>query len=289
MGWESLLLLFDRGHPVWDLELIRRAGEDPAGVYRLTREGLLEPLPGGAFRLTPRGAMAFREVRGQFFLDQEPGEDRRDPDRWLERNRLEWALRGAFVGRWGKREFVPGAALPFEAPDLAFRVDGGRVRWSPGEAGKGELQLDLLVLSRYDFASYLGHLEGEDSSDALANADRLLMVLEDGWGLEEACRALAMAHRWIRDRRARMGSRFDLDAEGQDSLTWWVAVTRDEARAAALRELLCPFGEDLARPSVPVDLWVVSREALEGVRGEETFFDLFARVGHRIFASRGRA
>jgi hypothetical protein len=283
---ESVLLLFDFNHPVWDLSTVEMAGEDPSFLMELVQCGLVEERE-GCFVLTESGVREFEALRDQCFLDSSPGLTPSDPLLWLRRNRLEMAFKRAFAGRWGNKRTYPGARLHFLAPPVetvfeGLRFTGWRVS---GGMSHGVLELDLLLLFDYDFSCYMGSPKHPEDQEGVLNADRVLMVIADPMDVPGALARLGEAHRWLADRRRVLGSSFDLDCEGQDSVTWWAWVTPEEGQALELHRRLYPFGEALCGPSKPLDLWVLSLEALEGAPREETFYDLFHRVGHRVFAS----
>ncbi|EHM09318.1 hypothetical protein TheveDRAFT_0131 [Thermanaerovibrio velox DSM 12556] len=287
MSLESVLLLFDFYHPAWDFSTVERAGEDPSFLAELVECGLVKERE-GAFVLTESGVQEFERLRDECFLDSLPGGAPSDPVRWLRRNRLELAFKGAFAGRWGNKRTYPGLKLNFLAPEMEMIFNGRDfVGWRILDApSPGTLELDLMLLFDYDFSCYVGMPRHPEDLEGVLNSDRVLMVMVDPEDIPGALSKLGGAHRWLWDRRRVFGGSFDLDCQGQDSVTWWVWVTEEETGAAALCRRLEPFGEALCGPSKPLDLWVLSQEALEDSRGEETFYDLFHRWGHRVFASK---
>ncbi|MCX7828551.1 MAG: hypothetical protein N2315_04995 [Thermanaerothrix sp.] len=286
MSLESVLLLFDFNHPVWDFSTVEMAGEDPSFLMELVQCGLVEERD-GCFVLTESGVREFETLRDQCFLDSPPGLPPSDPPLWLRRNRLEMAFKGAFAGRWGNKRTHPGVKLSFLAPPMEAVFEGPRFTgWRvSGKTAHGVLELDLLLLFDYDFSCYMGSPRHPEDHEGVLNADRVLMVMADELDLRMSIARLGDAHRWLWDRRRVFGSSFDLDCQGQDSVTWWAWVAQEEGHALELHRRLEPFGEALCGPSKPLDLWVLSLEALAGAPRDETFYDLFHQVGHRVFAS----
>lgn len=291
MSLDSALLLFDLHHPVWDRKTLAMAGEDPAVLEELANCRLVEERDGG-FVLTPSGVEEFLSLRDSFFLDSQPGRPLVDVRTWLRRNELELALKNAFAGRWGNKRTFPGARLSFLAPEVTpvFNPQGDLTGWSVSDyALPGALELDLLVLFDYDFICYMGSPRHPDDPEGVLNSDRILMAFADPCDLRRSVEELSAAHRWLMDRRGTLGPQFDLDVQGQDSVTWWAWVTGGEDEARAIHGALSPIGASLVGPSKPLDIWAFSLEALAGAGREETFFDLFDRVAHRIYASRAQA
>ena len=72
----------------------------------------------------------------------------------------------------------------------------------------------------------------------------------------------------------------------QAAINWLVFVFPTEEDVQACLPLLAPFGEDLIAPAMPMDVWALSFEALEGF-GEkaETIHDLLPVVGKPIARS----
>lgn len=224
MTAERVLLLFDRHHPCWDEAQVVLAGEDPGALAVLRGRGLLQRI-GGGYALSEAGRDAFVAEAASCFLDARPGAVPRDPARALARNRLALMLDRSFLGRWGAKEFRPGATLPVW-PDLRGDDLGrweGRVSWTfpdhplvralgkafplppiPGDMprsfpfsqwletleeasrGMGVLELDLLFLQRFDFAAFLSHPPLSDDTLGLVDSDRLLFRLVPEGGMDRA-------------------------------------------------------------------------------------------------------
>ena len=314
MSETSALLRFDRDHPVWTEDLFARAGEDPQDLRSLSRSGLLEERS-GVWGLSPAGREAFRAEAAECFLEAEPGEAPEDRARSLERTQLALLLDRAFRGRWGLKEFRPGARLaywPGLSPRDRCRIEEGTVRWtledhpavraldrsgpfaSLEEVGAfrdpwglpfGTLELDLLLVFRYDFHCYQDQRRLPTDLEGFADTDRLLCrLLGPAPSLEDLASHLGEVHLFLREQRGLLlPGRFDRDAQEQDSVTWWVGVCDGEAQARELARTWGPLGEALGTPSLPLDLWLVSREALEEAEPQESFWDLFSQVGHRLF------
>lgn len=109
---ESVLLLFDKDHPCWTQDLVESIGEDPETLKTLHKKGMVLE-ENGIYRLTTAGSEAYRQAAKLCFYHIPPGEKPVSPDRAVERNRLEHLLDHAFLGRWGIKEFRPGAKLAY--------------------------------------------------------------------------------------------------------------------------------------------------------------------------------
>ena len=112
MSATTALLRFDQDHPVWTGELFVLAGESPEDLDLLARRGLVEERE-GVWSLTQEGTTGFRAEAAECFLDAAPGPFPEDCRQSLRRTRWQLLLDRAFRGRWGLKEFQPGAVLPF--------------------------------------------------------------------------------------------------------------------------------------------------------------------------------
>lgn len=132
---EGVLLLFDESHPCWTHDLVQDMGEDPGTLKTLQKEGLLME-ENGIYSLTKTGLEAYRQAAGECFYDVPPGETHGDPGRAVARTRLELLLDRTIWGRWGIKEFRPGAKLPYVPPlsgKALFDLTKSRPRWTYGE------------------------------------------------------------------------------------------------------------------------------------------------------------
>lgn len=215
MNQETLLLLFDDRHPCWTPELVLLAGESAEGLDELAALQLLEKRK-THYQLSPQGAEAFRRLAGANFFEAEPGCPVEEPALWLLRNRLERRLDRAFRGRWGEKEFRPGALLPY-VPGVGgeplFTLAGDELKWAyldrsdcrrlvqltssqegewrqrsfpnrketlarEGITGDEALfDIDLLLLHRYDTALYQHLPRPEGDLAGLFQTDRFLFRL----------------------------------------------------------------------------------------------------------------
>lgn len=317
MSATTALLRFDRDHPVWTGELFVLAGESPEDLDLLARRGLVEERE-GVWSLTQEGTTGFRAEAAECFLDAAPGPFPEDCRQSLRRTRWQLLLDRAFRGRWGLKEFQPGAVLPFWpglSPEERHRCGTEGVRWlfeehpavralrdrplaipssreeaeafrAPWDLPWGRLSLDLLLLFRYDFHCYQDQLPLPTDEGGFANTDRLLCrFVGADTTLEDLAAHLGEVHLFLlHQRRLLLPRLFDRDAQEQDAVTWWVGCCEEEGQARELAARWTPLGAQLAAPSLPLDLWLVSREVLEGVKEpEESFWDLFSRGGHRLF------
>ena len=78
-------------------------------------------------------------------------------------------------------------------------------------------------------------------------------------------------HHWkihlflLNQRRLYIPGYVDVDSADQDSLNWVVWVVDTEKEAISMHGLLAPMGESLIGPAHPMDVWVISLEALRNV------------------------
>jgi len=321
MGLERVLLLFEASRPCWDRENVELAGEDPAGLEALFREGLLEER-GGVYHLSPQGREHFRREAAACYLEAEPGGPPEDGKRAVRRHRWALLLDRAFVGRWGEKIFRPGASLPYLPPrheGPLGRREGEDFSWlyprdpffeemdrrfpAPREAPPAPLdpterdlwvqreggawralELDLLCLQRYDVAHYGKFPPHPRDRLGLMNTDRLYGFFSfdprGGEFFDEGCRRLGALHLFLKvQRQIVLPWRFDHDDEEQPSSNWAFFMAEREEEAQEGAALLAPFGERLLEGARPLDIFVLSLEALRGVRApHETFWDLFAEI-----------
>lgn len=323
MEGTEVLLLFDAGHPCWNRQLVELAGEDPRDLEILEGSGLIRNR-GETYTLTEKGGETFEKLASENFLNVSPGEEPDDIGRALTRNRLEFLLDRAFLGRWGQKEMRPRARLPL-FPDLSGEAllfgQGRGWRWTYPEhplyrafdadfpdygaaapppplesfetwknehgAGEGELEIDLLLIHRYDFEIYMKYPAQPNDRLRFLNTDRFLFRLVGG-GLQvrmrEMVEEIGRAHLALMlQRRVLLPWYFDVDNEEQDAVFWWFWVTETEGEALELVRLFEPLGSMLIDPARPFEVWALSMEALEGIRERrETLWDLMEEIGHPV-------
>jgi hypothetical protein len=155
------------------------------------------------------------------------------------------------------------------------------------------LELDLLLLQHYDFEQYMHVPPHPNDELGFLNTDRLYCRLAPpsltGRNLhrdemDAVCWDIGRLHLFLLwQRRVFLPWFFDRDTEEQDAINWWFWITDTEEEALVLQRSLMPLGEALSRPALPLDLWVLSLEALSTrTAREETFWDLFAETAHSI-------
>lgn len=323
MEGSEVLLLFDADHPCWDSQLVGLAGEDPEVLLTLVREGFLIPL-GRGYCLAPKGREVFRKLASESFLQASPGEVSDDLGRDLARNRLELLLDRAFLGRWGHKEMHPRARLPlfpdiqgetllsgrpgnwewtytddplYRAFDRAFpdydaaapppSMESFEVWKDEHSAREGELEVDLLLVHRYDFEIYMKYAAQPNDRLGFFNTDRFVFRLV-GEDFRERMRKMVedvgRVHLALQlQRRVLLPWYFDVDSEEQDSVFWWFWVTETEGEARELVQLFRPLGSMLIGQARPFEVWALSMEALESVgQRRETLWDLMEEIGHPL-------
>lgn len=190
----------------------------------------------------------------------------------VERMRSDWSLTG-----------LAARKSPPPPEDLAES-------WLTKAGGAGYFCADLLHLSRYDFQSYTSFSPLPGDRWGLLNADRFFCMdspapeaENPGWflGVIGRCHlALEVLRRMV------LPGYMDLDSHDQAAVNWLVFVFPTEEEVRACLSLLAPFGEDLIAPAMPMDVWALSFEALEGFKEKtETIHDLLPVVGKPIARS----
>jgi hypothetical protein len=202
----------------------------------------------------------------------------------LEGKNLSWGfLEHPFVQAF-TQQYSPGRA------DTPPRNMEEFMAWRNSQGQReGSWELDLLMLHYCDFTEYMSYPAPKNDTLGLFCADRLFCAFlpEGGEGENPMPEMLETLGRWylfmLGQRRLFMPYSYDVDPEEQNSVSWffWVARTEEEARhaAAALKN----YGNALAEPGMPCDIWVISEEALERQpRQQESFWDLFAEIAHPV-------
>ena len=162
--------------------------------------------------------------------------------------------------------------------------------WLMEAGGTEYFSADLLHLSRYDFQSYTSFSPLPGDRWGLMNADRFLCMDSPAPGAESLgwfIGVIGRCHLVLEVlRRMAMPGYMDLDSHDQAAINWLVFVFPTEEEVQACLSLLAPFGEDLIAPAMPMDVWALSFEALEGFgQKAETIHDLLPVVGKPIARS----
>ena len=166
----------------------------------------------------------------------------------------------------------------------------GRCRSGMVQEGGEKLDVfetDLLYLSRYDFQAYAAFAPLPGDSWGLLNADRFFCVEapepQEG-SRREYLRVIGKFQLCLEVlRRMVLPGYMDLDSLDQDGINWLVFLFEEEAEAEKCVSLLAPFGLDLIRRSMPMDVWTLSFEALEHFSEKaETIHDLLPVIGKAV-------
>lgn len=302
---EIIITMFSKEDPCWTAELLELAGEDASGLDDLAGDGLLE-LSGGIYSLTEEGRACFERVKNELFLDGEPGEKPRDPERSLKRTKLRILLDDAHLQRWGIKVYHSGQKLEYypalrdeelvcwgngilewkySASQLYQKInnefspsfiEGRRTdlvtperikSWcAENSAEAGTLDIDLLYLCHYDFMQYRDFPGHPNDRLKVINTDRFLFVFTDR-DIKKDLVTVAKFHLWLNTlRRMMIPGYVDRDTQEQDSVSWLVFTTEKEIDAAALAEELGNFGDTLVENANPCEVWTISLEALENVK-----------------------
>ena len=247
--------------------------------------------------------------------------------RSLWRTRLQVLLDNSFIARWGVKEFHPGIVLKYvpglkgeqivllkgydlrwtylSNPDVQrikshFSVTGLKARemrppnldeicmWLEENGISSEsFTVDLLFLSRYDFAYYMQFPKHHNDILGLVNADRFFFFkastpFEDH--IKDYIETIGKVHLFLMNQRhICLPGYYDLDLADQDSLSWVIWVTETEEEALRLADCIKPFGQSLIEPAKPMDIWIISTEKLKEIREkQETLFDLFSLIAYPV-------
>lgn len=247
--------------------------------------------------------------------------------RSLWRTRLQVLLDNSFIARWGVKEFHPGIVLKYvpglkgeqivllkgndlmwtylSNPDVQrikshFSVTGLKARemrppnldeicmWLEENGISSEsFTVDLLFLSRYDFAYYMQFPKHPNDTLGLVNADRFFFFkastpFEDH--IKDYIETIGKVHLFLMNQRhICLPGYYDLDLADQDSLSWVIWVTETEEEALRLADCINPFGQSLIEPAKPMDIWIISTEKLKEIREkQETLFDLFSLIAYPV-------
>lgn len=250
-----------------------------------------------------------------------------DQRRSLWRTRLQVLLDKSFIARWGLKEFHPGIALEYvpglkgeeivslkgcdlkwtylSNPEVQrikthFSVTGLKARelkphsldeirmWlEENNISRECFTVDLLFLSRYDFAYYVQFPKHPNDRLGLVNADRFFFFkacppFKDN--LRNFVETIGQVHLYLMNQRHMyLPGYFDLDLADQDSLSWITWITETEEEALSLAGCFKPFGQSLIEPAKPMDIWIISTEKLKEIREkQETLFDLFSMIAHPV-------
>ena len=148
-------------------------------------------------------------------------------------------------------------------------------------------EADLLHLSRYDFQAYAHIPRSPNDPWGILNADRFFCMRTPAAVPQNLDGFLATTGRFQLAlevlRRMVLPGYIDLDSFDQDGVNWLLFVFEREEEAEACVSLLSPFGLDLIRGSMPMDVWALSFEALMDFSEKgETIHDLIPVIGRPV-------
>ena len=148
-------------------------------------------------------------------------------------------------------------------------------------------EADLLHLSRYDFQAYAHIPRSPNDPWGILNADRFFCLQAQAPQAGNLDGFLATIGRFQLAlevlRRMVLPGYIDLDSFDQDGINWLLFLFEREEEAEACVSLLAPFGLDLIRGSMPMDVWALSFEALENFKSKaETIHDLIPVIGRPV-------
>ncbi|MEA3284644.1 MAG: hypothetical protein U9Q00_06665 [Synergistota bacterium] len=311
-----LTLLFEGEAICWDEETVLLAGNEPDNLETLADQGLLRPAGGGMI-LTEEGLAERDKLASEMGIPLKPMADT-DPATALWRNRLNLLLEKAFLGRWGLKEFTIAEnfpVVPYLKGEELFTEENGRFRylwpehpsvkdlmdtfpfWGvsareepiPGERGladwiertgapTGNLTVDLMLRSGYDFDHYRTTETTPEDRFRLQNTDRLFCLrVKDPDDLKAAVTGLGQIELFmLGQRRIYIPGWADIDTEDQENWTMVLLVTDDDEQLNRLESGLKPSAMDLIEPSRPIFLLGTSVEALRSIKTpKETIYDWF--------------
>lgn len=308
---ESVMLLFDAGHPCWTMELAAMAGEDPASLEIMAGKGLLDSAA-DIYWLRPEGKDAYRKAARECFYNIPPGRKPFNPAQAVSRTLLELLLDRAIWGRWGIKEFRTGERLPYiqsRSGENLFDRTKDRLQWTylnlprireflelyPAPTGpgttppdleefrswarqrqmpSGDLELDLLFLHHYDSLHFNDLPRQPNDRLRLFHSDRFYFRLlpSETPDLETLCDDLGRFHLFLlTQRRVFLPWYFDRDTTGYDAVNWWFWVTETEDHLGKLKAVLEPLSDSLVKPAHPLRLFGISMEALRRVEGKREY------------------
>ena len=184
-----------------------------------------------------------------------------------------------------RREYPETGLAARKNPELPA---GTLTEWFESLAEKPDwFKPDFLYLSRYDYEAYTSFSPPPDDVWGLLNTDRFFFFkapepeeknLE--WFLEVAGRfhlCLEVLRRLV------LPGHMDFDSWDQGAVNWLLFLFEKEKDARKCVSLLAPLGQDLVLPALPMDIWVLSFEALSSFPEKaESIHDLLPEIAYPI-------
>ncbi len=198
---------------------------------------------------------------------------------------LEWLWPSSpIVGQLREDWPTTGLAARKEAPP----APDAAAKWFEAKGSfPAYFEADLLHLSRYDFQAYSHIPRSPNDPWGILNADRFFCMRAPAPEAGRLDGFLAVTGRFqlVLEvlRRMVLPGYIDLDSFDQDGINWLLFVFEREEEAEACVSLLSPFGLDLIRGSMPMDVWALSFEALMNFSQKaETIHDLIPVIGRPV-------
>ncbi len=146
----------------------------------------------------------------------------------------------------------------------------------------GNLPLDLLFLHHYD-SEHFRHLPPQPNDRlGLFHTDHFyFQLLPQGIPpMETLWEEMGRLHLFIlNQRRIFLPWYFNFDTTGYDAANWWFWVTSTEEELGRLSDFLEPVSARLVEPSLPLELFGISLEALKQIREKREYhWDLFEEI-----------
>ncbi len=309
------ILLFEPDFPCWDEETFALAGEDPASLAQMLKEGCLIQAAGG-YVLTEKGENERRREAEANWLSYAPTPSF-DAERALWNNRLYLLMERAFLGRFGIKEYSLDEALPVipALPDeQMMQISEGKMRYiwgeqpiiqnflaefphrgvgsrgltPPGEeafakwaakngAAQTTLCPNLILRSRYDFDLYRKAAPYPSDKYKMKDADRLFFFRVKSGGTTDFLRALGDLQLFLlAQKHIYIPGYGDIDSQDQENWTMAVIVCENEAELEKSAAQIAAYGKALIDPMPPLFLIGTSIERLRAQKQpEDTVYDWF--------------
>ncbi|MDR1580061.1 MAG: hypothetical protein LBS35_06865 [Synergistaceae bacterium] len=205
----------------------------------------------------------------------------------LERGKLTWRYAEQPVFRKMALDFpVSGLAARRHPAPSPERVTAWKMENMPVTR---TMEVDLLYKSRYDFQSYAHFPPMPCDPCRLLNTDRFLCFFAPP-------HELPSSRTWLLTilgefqmfltmlRRMYLPGYVDFDGMDIESSNWLIYVYEKTSDARICAEIMAPFGESLAGPAAPLDVWSLSFEMLwEHNIKAESIHDLFPAIAYPLY------